>query len=282
MDSNTKEFVDDMITKNYKKFLNIARTLSPNEYEDIVNECVIYLYEIDENKLQKIKDYIEYYMIQMIKYSATSKTSKYQQKYHKIKLDENVEAKNITDDEYLKIENFDEPEPMEFKIGEISENIDRKTKENFEKFINKKITFKTFINIILKDECSWYEREVFVRYHQKNTTYRDFSKETKIPLTSLFNAYNKTKKELEKKLYKKKFEKMGRKKKEIAKDIFHLLKTLKGKSKTTKDKANKMFKLYNEYYKANENNYSCDLCVIRVYSKLKKISENYEQGKRIK
>ena len=282
MNSNTKKFVDDMITKNYEKFLNIARTLSPNEYEDIVNECIIYLYDIEEQKLQKIKDYIEYYMIQMIKYSATSKTSKYQQKYHKIKLDENIESKNITDDEYLKIENFDEPEPMEFKIGEISKNIDDRIRRNFQKFVDKKITFKTFINLTLENECSWYEREVFVRYHQKNITYREFSKETKIPLTSLFNAYSKTKRELEKKLYKKKPEKMKRSKKEIAKDIYSFLKTLRGRSKTTKDKVIKMFNLYNEYYKTNENNYSCDLCVIRVYSKLKKISENYEQGKRFK
>ncbi len=80
---------------------------------------------------------------------------------------------------------------------------------------------------------------------------------------------------------------MGRKKKinprqELAKEINTLVNSMKGRSRALPEEVKKMFDLYNKWYKTKEQDYNCDLCTIRIYAKLEKISKDYEQGKRIR
>lgn len=69
-------------------------------------------------------------------------------------------------------------------------------------------------------------------------------------------------------------------KKELTERIVTFVKNMKGKGKLTHDEAVYMFNLYNEYYGTVERDYSCDLCAIRIYSKLEKISKSYGETKR--
>lgn len=62
-------------------------------------------------------------------------------------------------------------------------------------------------------------------------------------------------------------------------DICNFIDSLKGKVRIVEPEAKQLFNLYNTYYNSNETNYSCELCVIRVYAALEQIKNSYEQRK---
>jgi hypothetical protein len=63
----------------------------------------------------------------------------------------------------------------------------------------------------------------------------------------------------------------------LQQEINTFIKSMKGKSRISRDEAKHMFSLFNSYYHKNETNYGCDLCAIRIYKQLEKISKEYEQ-----
>ena len=69
---------------------------------------------------------------------------------------------------------------------------------------------------------------------------------------------------------------------ELTIQIYNFVNSMKGKSRATPSETKQMFELYNKYYNANERNTNCDLCAIRIYSKLEKIYKNYVDNKRIR
>lgn len=71
-------------------------------------------------------------------------------------------------------------------------------------------------------------------------------------------------------------------KKDLVVEIYNFVMSMKGKSKGTPDEIKAMFALYNKYYGTAERDYHCDLCAIRIFSKLDKIAKNYVDGKRIR
>ena len=71
-------------------------------------------------------------------------------------------------------------------------------------------------------------------------------------------------------------------KKELVVEIHNFVMSMNGKSKGTAEEIKMMFSLYNKYYGTNEREYHCDLCAIRIFSKLNKITKNYVDGKRIR
>lgn len=163
---NTKERLDKHITRNYNKYVEITRKMSNGINEspfDIVNETLCEIYELSDEKKQSILDgeYLDYYIIQIIKYSLYSPTSRYNRKYNLLKIDRNIDIVNF-------INSSDEPE----KVIDI------------EKTANK-------INEIL-NECNWYDREVVLRYVHGSKSFQKMSNETKIPVSSLWNTYRKT------------------------------------------------------------------------------------------
>lgn len=167
---DTKSELDNLIKNNYKKYLQFAKNMAngKDDPRDVLQECLLEIYEMTEKKQKEIIPYLEYYLIQMIKFSFRSNTSKYQQRYNKLKLSDNVSVETLLsdDEEYVEV------------------NV---TVEEIEK--------------ILTDNCNWYEREVFLRYVNNKKSFKTMETETDIPASSLYNTYNKVKKILQEKLY---------------------------------------------------------------------------------
>ena len=59
--------------------------------------------------------------------------------------------------------------------------------------------------------------------------------------------------------------------------IAEFITSILGKTRLERPETVIMFGLYNEYYKANERDYTCDLCAVRIYTRLRKIKEAYDK-----
>lgn len=68
-------------------------------------------------------------------------------------------------------------------------------------------------------------------------------------------------------------------KENITDKICGFVESMRGKARANKEELKKMFDLYNEYYGTKEQDIHCDLCAIRIFSKLEKIAKNNEKGK---
>lgn len=179
-----KQKVNDKITKDYKSFLKMAKNIvKTGEYQDILHECLVEILEFDEDKLKDIFPYFEFYLIQMIKYSFRSKTSKYQQKYKKTNLI--LDTNNYGFENKLlfipeNINYLDKNELNNINLFDDSDSEDIKTEK-----INE-------INKILVEKCTWYQRSVFLYKIENNLTFKKFEAVTKIPASSVFNTYKET------------------------------------------------------------------------------------------
>ena len=58
---------------------------------------------------------------------------------------------------------------------------------------------------------------------------------------------------------------------ELKENIFGFMEKIKGKTILTFDERKEMFGLYNRWYNAAETNYDCEICWIRVHTKLNNI-----------
>jgi hypothetical protein len=58
---------------------------------------------------------------------------------------------------------------------------------------------------------------------------------------------------------------------ELIDKIEEFVNSMKGKRMMTHDEQEVMFGLYNKYYNTVEQNYGCDLCAIRIFSKLENL-----------
>jgi hypothetical protein len=89
MDVKTKKIVDEWINKNYITIKKLNKTIcnkqtSNKSYkDDILHEILIDLYNIEQKKIVKLiqTGHIIYYITNMLKYSYSSTTSKFYQKY---------------------------------------------------------------------------------------------------------------------------------------------------------------------------------------------------------
>lgn len=93
------------IEKNYPKLLQTAKntTYGNPEYQDMLNECLLYLLERDCYDELIQSGNMEKYINTMVRLSAFSPTSQYQHKYNKIKIFnfifEEINWEEIPDDE---------------------------------------------------------------------------------------------------------------------------------------------------------------------------------------
>lgn len=85
MDPQLKLSLDTFILKNFKYLQKLAHKLAPIEPDDILNETILELYDIKEDKLKHLLDSHKLinYINRILYYSSTSKSSRYQQKYNK-------------------------------------------------------------------------------------------------------------------------------------------------------------------------------------------------------
>lgn len=170
---NIRDQVNQKITTNYNNYLCIAKSYSNKKDlpEDILHECLMYMLEFSDEKLETIYLYFDYYLANMIKLSFTSKTSKYQVKYNKMLYTDfdDYYFENIIDD------NEEDNYIVHYDINDIEK--------------------------ILIEKCDWLSREVFLRYVKQYKTFKKMSDDTNIPISSLYNSYKIAKKIIKENLY---------------------------------------------------------------------------------
>jgi len=92
--SVTRKKFDALITKNFLKYRNMVKKMVKKhnnkiyDPDDILQECIVYLYNKPDAYLKRIIPYLDVYIYGMMKHSITSKTSPFQQKYNTSKLEE--------------------------------------------------------------------------------------------------------------------------------------------------------------------------------------------------
>lgn len=155
-----RKIINEKITNNYQKYLefaiNIKGKSKENEY-DILNECLLYLLKNTDEKLLKINEYFDFYIIKMIQNSFYSATSGYQVKYNRV-----FNSKNVCIEDYKMNEEkneYDFPDELYDKIE------------------------------IRMQKLDLFEKEVFTFYNSKKTSFRKMAKELQIPESSLYKAY---------------------------------------------------------------------------------------------
>lgn len=219
--STIKNKVNERITNNYSKYLQIANNLGnkKDEPEDVLNEILLEVLELPDTKLNKIIKYIDGYIIQMLKFSFQSRTSKYQYRYNKMLTDKNISIDTVMT---YKFDLIDVDEPTQcHSVGEIIKVISTKRTRLYEQFMRHILntddnieiseTFgceiedinkiKTIIYRVLDKKCNYFEREIFKQHLIDGISCAKISKKTGIPLNSLYNAYNKARKNIFDELY---------------------------------------------------------------------------------
>lgn len=156
-----RERINKKIEDNYYIYKDIVMRFS-NNYdcpEDILNETLLDILSLNDEKLEKIELFLDKYIVRILKLSFISKTSKYQQKYNKLLLKDEVEVNDL-----IKID------------------------EEYDTTIDDRLYI---IEDILKKHCSWFEAEVFREYLYTKKSFDKISKECDIPSVSLWKAYRK-------------------------------------------------------------------------------------------
>jgi len=103
-----KKLLDIYISKKYNDLLSAAKKVKfySNDYiEDILHENLLYLYELSDEKLEKMlkEDSLHLYVSRCVKLSAVSESSKYQSKnqfFKKHLLSDMKGYSNIPDEEF--------------------------------------------------------------------------------------------------------------------------------------------------------------------------------------
>jgi hypothetical protein len=167
--------MDEYIRTNYDKYLTYAKNMehgSIEDYRDICNEAVLYIYEMTKEKREKIykKGYLDWYIIKMISQSYSSNTGYYNRKYNMVKYDKNFDV-----DIDLEIEELQEPDGDDERLK--------------------------YIFYILVNKCSYYQQQVFIQYHFKHGSFRKFQTATGIRESQLWKTYQEVKKIIEDNLF---------------------------------------------------------------------------------
>ena len=81
--------LNEKITANYAKYHEYCRNMAngKDDPDDVLQECLAEICSMSASKLETVIPYLDYYIIQMIKYSMRSRTSKYFYKYHRNEVD---------------------------------------------------------------------------------------------------------------------------------------------------------------------------------------------------
>ena len=159
-----KEFTETL-SNNYDKYLRFAVNMQngTDEPHDVLQETMVELLEMPAAKQDKILPYLDYYVIQMIKYSFRSTTSKYYRKYRMLQL-ESGEFSNNREYEQASFEEFDS--------------------------VKTDITFDLAERLLIESGVSYFDRGTFMQYvSDPKLSWRAFSAKTGISDSSLFAAY---------------------------------------------------------------------------------------------
>lgn len=161
--------MDKFIEENYNKLLELAKSVCHrNDYEDILNECLLYLLERKDKYVDKIeRGEMSKYINTMLRFSSFSKRSFYQNKYKFIKNEKYYFC--FLDEIYDDIDEINEEMKIETILDIIENDLD----------VLEKIVIKEKIRIGIPT----------------------LSKNTKVSAPFLYKIYKKGKEKIKNKLY---------------------------------------------------------------------------------
>ena len=151
------------LEKSYTNLLDISKRITSNkypDYEDVLHESIMALYNTDEEKINDIikQKKLTFYIVRIMMNQYQSNTSPYHKKYRRTKHKEHLKEFYIYTKEPLTKEKMKEFEDREKKL----QWIDKKLKH-----------------------LSWFDVEVFKIYYRENYSLNTMSKATKINRSTL-------------------------------------------------------------------------------------------------
>ena len=161
--------IDQWITRNHKDNLREVKRICKGHplYDELYQECILILLEYNQEKLQGILDrnQLKFFFISIILRQYISNSSPFHVKFRK-------HAANRSDADVYNMDITDE------------EEYDH-SKDELIKYIENEITQK-----------DWYTKEILKLKFKDGMSYRQISKLTNIPPTSIYNTVNKARKEI--------------------------------------------------------------------------------------
>jgi len=168
-----REDVNKYITDNYDRLIKITNkiknTNNNESTEDILHECIMNILEKTDEDLCRIINHIDFYIINMIRYSIWSSTSSYQVKYNKI----------VIKDEYdvTRDWGYDDCKIHEKLIDDVNVSNNSFDEELYDKLME---------NI---NKLDWYSKKVVEIKMERNCCFQKIGKETGIPYSNLYYTY---------------------------------------------------------------------------------------------
>ncbi|QDP51033.1 MAG: hypothetical protein Unbinned6004contig1002_19 [Prokaryotic dsDNA virus sp.] len=166
--------LNEYIEKSYKNLLDISKRITSNrhpDYEDLLHESILALYNADKEKIKIIieKKQLTFYIVRIMMNQYHSNTSPYHKKYRKQYNDEQLKQFYI----YTK-------EPLtKDKIENLEKNEERL------KWIDEKL-----------QGLNWFDVSVFKLYYKEKFSLRTMSIATKISKSTLGKSIRSVKKYL--------------------------------------------------------------------------------------
>lgn len=168
MTSLSKKETDvyDAILSSIERLKEVAHNIAGNsrDGDDALQELMVWLFEMDRQKLDKIYDGggLLWYCIRTLSLMLNSKNSRYYYKYKKFYelVDGNISVGNMTDLSY------NTPTATYKLLQEIDDIV---------------------------DELYWYDKELFKLYYYNGNTLHGLAEQTGISRTSIFNTIKRVK-----------------------------------------------------------------------------------------
>lgn len=176
MNSELKIRVDTFLVENYPNLTKMSKCIVKGQLaEDILSDSIIDLYSMPEWKIEKYLEtktltYVIAGMINNKNYDRLNKVKSSPYSSHTI---DNTSEYLFNNDNNSEIDE------------ELDQRIEKELKED---------AFLDNINNILHVSCSWFDREVFLRYTNIYDSFTIFSIKTDIPKSTLWSAYNRARK----------------------------------------------------------------------------------------
>jgi DNA-directed RNA polymerase specialized sigma24 family protein len=157
------EKLNEYLEKSYTNLLDISKRITSNrhpDYEDLLHETILALYNSDQNKIKDIiqQKKLTFYIVRIMLNQYQSNTSPYHKKYRKQYNEKQLKEFYIYTKEPLTKEKMKKLEEQEDRLQWIEEKL---------------------------KHLSWFDVEVFKIYYRENYSLNTMSKATKINRSTL-------------------------------------------------------------------------------------------------
>jgi RNA polymerase sigma factor (sigma-70 family) len=155
--------LNEYLDKSYQNLLDISKRITSNrhpDYEDLLHETIIALYNADQNKIKDIiqQKKLTFYIVRIMLNQYQSNTSPYHKKYRKQYNEKQLKEFYIYTKAPLTKEKMKQLEEQEDRLQWIEEKL---------------------------KHLSWFDVEVFKIYYKENYSLNKMSKATKINRSTL-------------------------------------------------------------------------------------------------